>query len=83
MRDDCPAWFHYMGVFIVMGYKWLVYKGNPMKMDDLEVPLFQETSMYFPRSQELVPIYRSKGETCAKCKVCHNMFSDAFLALVQ
>ena len=25
--------------------KWLIFKGNPFKMDDLGVPLFQETSI--------------------------------------
>ena len=24
---------------------WFISKGNPIKMDDLEVPLFQETTM--------------------------------------
>ena len=24
--------------------KWIVYNGNPIKMDDLGVPLFSETS---------------------------------------
>ena len=26
--------------------KWMVYNGNPIKMDDLGVPLFSETSIY-------------------------------------
>ena len=28
--------------------KWMVYMENPIKMDDLGVPLFSETSKYFP-----------------------------------
>ena len=37
----------YMKVSISGGIqKWLVYKGNPIKMDDLEVTLFQETTTY-------------------------------------
>ena len=26
--------------------KWMVYNGNPIKMDDLGVPLFLETPIY-------------------------------------
>ena len=39
--------FTNMGVFINGGsLKWLVYRENPTKMNDLGVPLFQETSIY-------------------------------------
>ena len=37
---------HRMGVSKNRGTpKWMVYNGNPMKMDDLGVPLFSETSI--------------------------------------
>ena len=26
--------------------KWMVYNGNPIKMDDLGVPLFSETAIW-------------------------------------
>ena len=28
--------------------KWMVYSENPIKIDDLGVPLFLETPIYFP-----------------------------------
>ena len=28
--------------------KWMVYNGNPIKLDDLGVPLFSETSICVP-----------------------------------
>ena len=31
--------------------KWMVYNGNPIKMDDLGVPLFSETSIYIPKKE--------------------------------
>ena len=34
-------------VYMYWNGKWMVYfMENPFKMDDLEVPLFQETSIY-------------------------------------
>jgi len=37
----------YLGVSKNRGIpKWMVYNGNPIKMDDLVVPLFLETSIY-------------------------------------
>ena len=42
-----PVWNGRYGGFHRWGYpKWLVYNGNPIKMDDLGVPLFQKTSIY-------------------------------------
>ena len=39
--------FFHMGGSINGGTpKWFVCKGKPIKMDDLGVPLFQETSIY-------------------------------------
>ena len=36
----------YLGVSKNRGTpKWMVYNGNPIKMDDLEVPLFSQTSI--------------------------------------
>ena len=38
------SWCHQMGVSKNRGtQKWMVYKGNSIKMDDLGVPLFSET----------------------------------------
>ena len=38
---------YYMGVSQNRGTpKWMVYNGNPIKMDDLGVPLFLETPIY-------------------------------------
>ena len=45
-------WFQIFGTFHGHGgtLKWMVEKGksNPIKMDDLGVPLFQETPIFDP-----------------------------------
>ena len=46
-RQTLPICFYYMGVSKNRGTpKWMVYKENPIKMDDLGVPLFLETTTY-------------------------------------
>ena len=47
--------------------KWMVYNGNPIKMDDLGVPLFLETSIctyiniFFPRYISHFPFPMDRG----------------------
>ena len=41
--------------------KWMVYNGNPIKMDDLGVPLFLETSTSFPPPPDFSTSHCSKS----------------------
>ena len=60
----------YMGVSNNRGTpKWMVCNGNPIKMDDLEAPLFLETSWkhpYIMNSVEHLPSEHAKCKTSAQ-----------------
>ena len=47
--------------------KWMVYKENPIKMDDLGVPLFSETFIFLEvlRMQNPLVFARFRGAICA------------------
>ena len=56
----------WVSIVIGVALKWMVYGENPIKMDDLEVPLFQETSICTN-----IIMY-----VCSKFKCMHHTFNQ-------
>ena len=68
-RNIIPKRSTYLGVSKNRGTpKWMVYIGNPIKMDDLGLPLFSETPIL--KGAEFFPLFVASLPTAFFFRLC-------------
>ena len=70
LQEKIQVSFKWMFPKIGVPQKWLFYNGNPVKMDDLGVPLFLETSKWR---------HRNSGKSCPGIRALSSSVSGASL----